>query len=187
MAWYRGDKSLSYQCLSRLLTHTSVILPLWELLYLYVNTWKQTHMAQNLFSFQVGTHIANIKCLNYDVIKWKHFPRYWPFVRGIHLSLVDSPHKGQWRQWLGFLCESPLAILKNVKFFIHFIVMIFATYDITHSIHCAKNVLTITILNSGGSDIFKCPFGYNHHNPSTWQHFIREMTVWPCCATGLGY
>ena len=22
----------------------------------------------------------------YDVIKWKHFPRYWPFVRGIHWS-----------------------------------------------------------------------------------------------------
>ena len=21
-----------------------------------------------------------------DVIKWKHFPRYWPFVRGIHWS-----------------------------------------------------------------------------------------------------
>ena len=21
-----------------------------------------------------------------DVIKWKHFPRYWPFVRGIHRS-----------------------------------------------------------------------------------------------------
>ena len=19
-----------------------------------------------------------------DVIKWKHFPRYWPFVQGIH-------------------------------------------------------------------------------------------------------
>ena len=19
-----------------------------------------------------------------DVVKWKHFPRYWPFVRGIH-------------------------------------------------------------------------------------------------------
>ena len=31
-----------------------------------------------------------------DVIKWKHFPRYWPFVRGIHLSPVNSPHKGQW-------------------------------------------------------------------------------------------
>ena len=32
-----------------------------------------------------------------DVIKWKHFPRYWPFVRGIHRSSVNSPHKGQWR------------------------------------------------------------------------------------------
>ena len=26
-----------------------------------------------------------------DVIKWKHFLRYWPFVRGIHRSLVNSP------------------------------------------------------------------------------------------------
>ena len=32
-----------------------------------------------------------------DVIKWKHFPRYWPFVQGIHRSPVNSPHKGQWR------------------------------------------------------------------------------------------
>ena len=31
-----------------------------------------------------------------DVIKWKHFLRYWPFVRGIHRSSVNSPHKGQW-------------------------------------------------------------------------------------------
>ena len=31
------------------------------------------------------------------VIKWKHFPRYWPFVWGIHRSPVNSPHKGQWR------------------------------------------------------------------------------------------
>ena len=32
-----------------------------------------------------------------DVIKWKHFLRYWPFVRGIYRSLVNSPHRGQWR------------------------------------------------------------------------------------------
>ena len=32
-----------------------------------------------------------------DVIKWKHFPRYWPFVRGIHRSPVNSPRKSQWR------------------------------------------------------------------------------------------
>ena len=32
----------------------------------------------------------------------KHFPRYWPFVRGIHRSPVNSPHKGQWRGALIF-------------------------------------------------------------------------------------
>ena len=34
--------------------------------------------------------------LHRDVIKWKQFPRYWPFVWGIHRSPVNSPHKGQW-------------------------------------------------------------------------------------------
>ena len=39
-----------------------------------------------------------------DVIKWKHFPRYWPFVRGIHRSPVNSPHRGQWRgAWVLYL------------------------------------------------------------------------------------
>ena len=37
---------------------------------------------------------------------WRHqmetFPRYWPFVRGIHRSPVNSPHKGQWRWALVF-------------------------------------------------------------------------------------
>ena len=31
-----------------------------------------------------------------NVIKWNHFPRYWPFVRGIHRSPVNSPLIGQW-------------------------------------------------------------------------------------------
>ena len=30
------------------------------------------------------------------------FPRYWHFVRGIHRSPVNSPHKGQWRGALMF-------------------------------------------------------------------------------------
>ena len=37
-----------------------------------------------------------------DVIKLKHFPRYWPFVRGIHRSAANSPHKGRWRGALMF-------------------------------------------------------------------------------------
>ena len=37
-----------------------------------------------------------------DVIKWKHFPCYWPFAWGINRLIVDSPHKGQWRGALMF-------------------------------------------------------------------------------------
>ena len=37
-----------------------------------------------------------------DVIKWKHFLRYWPFVRWIHRSPVNSRHKGQWHGALMF-------------------------------------------------------------------------------------
>ena len=40
--------------------------------------------------------------LHDDVIKWKHFPRNWPFVREIHRSPVNFPHNGQWRGALMF-------------------------------------------------------------------------------------
>ena len=63
-----------------------------------------------------------------DVIKWKHFPRSWPFVRGIPRSPVNSPHKGQSRgalmfslicalserlskQWWGWRFETPSRLL----------------------------------------------------------------------------
>ena len=40
---------------------------------------------------------------------WRHqmetFPRYWPFVRGIHRSQVSSPHKGQRRRALMFFYD----------------------------------------------------------------------------------
>ena len=37
-----------------------------------------------------------------DVIKWKHFPSYWPFVWGICRSPRKSPHQGQWGGTLMF-------------------------------------------------------------------------------------
>ena len=40
--------------------------------------------------------------LHDDIIKWKYFPRYWSFVRGIHRSPVNSLHKGQRRGALMF-------------------------------------------------------------------------------------
>ena len=47
-----------------------------------------------------GVHLVSAQ--HDDVIKWKHFLRYWPFVRGIHRSPENSPNKGQWRGALIF-------------------------------------------------------------------------------------
>ena len=44
----------------------------------------------------------NLKEMHDDVIKWKHFPCNWPFVRGILRAPVNSLHKSQWRGALMF-------------------------------------------------------------------------------------
>ena len=52
--------------------------------------------------------LQNSRSYNYvmhdDVIKWKYFPRHWPFVRGIHRSPVNSPHKGPWALMFSLSC-----------------------------------------------------------------------------------
>ena len=45
--------------------------------------------------FKVWSELCICPCHD-DVIKWKPFPRYWPFVREIHRWPVNSPHKGLW-------------------------------------------------------------------------------------------
>ena len=42
------------------------------------------------------THTVNLIKIHDEVIKWKHFPRYWLSVWGIHRSPMSSTHKGQW-------------------------------------------------------------------------------------------
>ena len=43
---------------------------------------------------------------NLSITLWRHqmehFPRHWPFVRGIHRWSLDSPYKGEWRRALMF-------------------------------------------------------------------------------------
>ena len=61
----------------------------------------RTIPTERLFAYKLVSYF-NYPCgdffpLNHDgVIKWKHFPRYRPFVWGIHRWPVNSPHKGQW-------------------------------------------------------------------------------------------
>ena len=61
---------------------------------------QQNHTTMsmtNLLLVMLLMHTVLYCCIHDDVSKWKHFPRYWPFVRGIHRSPMTSPHKGQWR------------------------------------------------------------------------------------------
>ena len=68
-----------------------------------IRIWKRA----NWNFHPIGTVMGEI---HDDVIKWKHFPRNWPFVWGIHWSPVNSPHKGQ---WCGALMFSLSCALKN--------------------------------------------------------------------------
>ena len=69
-----------------------------EILFKGIHRWLQIPNKHHLvFEWILMTGQIG---LYHDVIKWKDFPRYWPFVRGIHRSPVNSPHKGQWRRAL---------------------------------------------------------------------------------------
>ena len=77
-----------------------------------------------------------------DVMKWKHFPRYWPFVWGIHRSPVNSPHKGQWRGALMFsmICTRMNAWVNNRK--AGDLRRYQAHYDVTLMIvHCSLSII----------------------------------------------
>ena len=67
-------------------------------------TWREWGLCSNWpisiddIAFEITVcNFAGVSPWHDDVIKWKHFPRCWPFVRGIHRSPVNSLHKGQWR------------------------------------------------------------------------------------------
>ena len=60
----------------------------------------QDHFILHI-SWLLHWHLGN-NTTHDDVIKWKHFPRYWSLVRGIHRSPMNSPHRGRWRGALMF-------------------------------------------------------------------------------------
>ena len=106
----------------------------------------------------------------------EHFPRNWPFVRGIHRSPVNSPHKGQWR---GALMFSLIWVWINDwvnnreagdlrRYRAHYDVIVMINFREAPSLqdHSSKNqvdnVFSILWPNQNGwhfaDDIFKCIF-----------------------------
>ena len=65
---------------------------IWRMVCSTATLYKLNCVEQNWICIHI------VWAINDDFIKWKHFPRYWPFVWGIH----RGPHKGQWRGALMF-------------------------------------------------------------------------------------
>ena len=95
-----------------------------------------------------------------DVIKWKHFSRYWPFVRGIHRSPVNSPHKDQWRGALIFslICVWINGLVNNRK-----------AGDLRRSRAHYDVIVMLSVLVSR-------PMKYFHHTPPCVTHLRVQLT-----------
>ena len=63
---------------------------LWSILECYQYSLWRCLKCVNLVNLKLND-IVYITRAHVDVINWKRFPRYWPFVRGIHRSPVNSP------------------------------------------------------------------------------------------------
>ena len=101
-----------------------------------------------------------------DVIKWKHVPRYWPFVRGIHRSSVYSPHNGQWRGALmfAFICAWTNGWVNNRE-----------AGDLKrHRIHYDVTVMQLTIQTGA-----ICSATSNPSNPTPETQFTKRSDVLP--------
>ena len=74
------------------------VLPFYQTTLYVVPHSKRNFDYKSDFKLTMGPYNLNLPEVisnHDDVIKWKHFPRYWSFVWGIHRSPgpVNSPHK----------------------------------------------------------------------------------------------
>ena len=109
MLIYHQQAFIPWQCLleySRHQSHSRVWNLHIEITATYPRGWwisaSKPKFYQSYWSAPCQPHHLDVHHYHDDNIKWKHFPLYWPFVRGIHWSVVDSHQKGQWRGALMF-------------------------------------------------------------------------------------
>ena len=95
------------------------------------------------------------------VNKWKHFPRYWPFVRGIHRSAVNSLHKGQWRGALMFylICARINAWVNNGE---------------AGNLRRHRSHYDVTVMFILRSNVHYCQFGLQLFDSSVWCSQVRH-------------
>ena len=91
------NRTMPVSCFALLLLQTY-----WHLCHFtYASVLQSQYLAFDAITVELHVYAVTLQIFcnlrHDDVIRWKHFPRYWPFVRGIHRSPVNPPHKGQWR------------------------------------------------------------------------------------------
>ena len=78
------------------ITFHLINVPLFMFVWLNTDTFDQFTGTGEMRLPNAGEHESIRNSIYHDdVIKWKHFPRYWPFVGGIHRWPENSPHKGK--------------------------------------------------------------------------------------------
>ena len=113
-----------------------------------------------------------------DVIKWKHFPYYWPFVRGIHRPPVNSLHKGQWGAALMFslICTWINGWVNNCK-----------AGDLRHSLWCHCNVLMFSWMSAYGMKSLDELEMYTYHLLLDKVPHVKMYTGWSCHFTLMAF
>ena len=107
-----------------------------------------------------------VSCCHDDIIKWKHFSRYWPFVRGIHRSPVNSPHTGQWHGALMFslICAWMNGWLSSRE-----------AGDLR--CHCAHYDVTVMVIDHVPRGF--CCTGYvNHKYLAVQFQYMQDLCLW---------
>ena len=134
---------------------------------------------------------------------WRHqmetFSRNWPFVRGIHRSPVNSPHKGQWRGaliyslicvWIkGWENNREAGDLRRYRAHYDVIVILFYGYTVPYTVGCHV-CHHATLITTAVAWHITLHMSINHiHDPSPkqrpqlpwWNYYAAQhhvMTSW---------
>ena len=111
----------------------------------------------------------------------EHFPRYWPFVRGIHRSPVNSPHKGKWRGALIFslICAWISGWVNNRmagdlrRYRAHYDITVMVSRHFVKSLQPILNYLRVPI--SSGAAVTLCRLPDASFGPGNWHQLWRVV------------
>ena len=138
----------------------------------------------------IWLHHVCIVLYHGDVIQIEHFPRYWPFVRGIHRSPVNSPHKGQWREALMFslICDPFQHALTWILLWLHWANVKLLIWIIVDSkSRCLRlfkylmNTVSMQLIPT--SPLPKSPVSEVTKRGVRWLQLIRTQIILTCAKT----